>query len=80
MNSLVLDCSMTMAWCFDDEATAATRALFDEVQGITLRVPAHWRLEVGNVLALSERKGIPLATLDKELRRSAKKLGVKVVG
>jgi predicted nucleic acid-binding protein len=57
MNRFVLDCSVAMAWCFEDEADvladAALRALADH----EARVPGLWPLEVANVLALAERRG-----------------------
>ena len=131
----VLDCSVTMAWFFEDEATPATDALLDRIsQGGQAVVAQHWPLEVGNTLLMGERRKrstladiahflgilgalavetdketganatsvtlalarshgltlydgaylelamrrkLPLATLDKELRAAAKKVGVK---
>ena len=51
----VLDCSVTMAWCFEDERTQAT----DDLMGgaVPVLVPQIWPLEVGNVLMLAMRKG-----------------------
>jgi predicted nucleic acid-binding protein len=42
---LVVDASIALAWCFDDEASAATV------------VPTLWHLELGNVLLAAERRG-----------------------
>lgn len=53
----VLDCSIAMAWCFDDEATDHTRAMLADLGSQTAFVPGIWSLEVGNVLILAERKG-----------------------
>lgn len=53
----VIDCSVTMAWCFSDEASAETAGLLDSMVNQFGVVPALWRLEVANVLALAERKG-----------------------
>ena len=33
--SFVLDCSVTMAWCFDDERTAHTDALLERKHFVT---------------------------------------------
>jgi len=55
--SLVLDCSIAMAWCFLDEATETTRQLFAGMGSALAVVPAWWYVEIANVLALSERKG-----------------------
>jgi predicted nucleic acid-binding protein len=54
--SLVIDCSVTMAWCFGDEATAKTVAVQNRLVSETAIVPAHWSLEVANVLAMAERR------------------------
>jgi len=55
--SLVLDASLTMAWCFDDEATPATEAVFDLVQDAGAVVPAIWPMEVTNTVLIGERRG-----------------------
>lgn len=131
----VLDCSVTMAWFFEDEARPETDALLDRLnQGGQAVVAQHWPLEAGNTLLMGERRKrstpadtahflgilgalavetdketgtnatsatialarshgltlydgaylelamrrkLPLATLDKELRAAAKKVGVK---
>ncbi len=137
MPSFVLDCSVTMAWCFADERTSAAAALQDRLTTEAAVVPAHWFLEVGNVLIMAEkhkrivapdaaqflallrildiradhetaprtfdhllplcrahhlttydaayldlamRLQLPLATLDKDLRKAAKKLQVDLLG
>lgn len=55
MNAFVLDCSITIAWIFEDEATAETDALLDRLKDSEALVPALWRLELGNVLVRAER-------------------------
>lgn len=53
----VLDCSVTMAWFFQDEATPVTDALLDQLnQGGQAVVAMHWPLEVGNTLLMGERR------------------------
>lgn len=54
--TFVLDCSITMTWCFGDEATDATYALLDRLATETAVAPAHWPLEVANVLAMAEKR------------------------
>ena len=54
--NFVVDSSIALAWCFQDEATPATRALLHRMGGETAVVPAWWFLELTNVLALAERK------------------------
>jgi predicted nucleic acid-binding protein len=135
--AFVVDCSIAMAWLFNDEATPKTAALLNRLTTETALVPAWWFIEVTNVLAMAERKGritpaqsdafvadidklgierddeapdrafthilalcrthrltsydaiyldlavrcnLPLATLDVDLRKTAKKLGVRLLG
>lgn len=54
--TLILDCSIVMAWCFADEATPETRAVQDRMIAETAVVPAHWFLEVSNVFAMCEKR------------------------
>lgn len=135
--AFVADCSLAMAWLFNDEATHETTALLNRLATETALVPGWWFVEITNVLALAERKGritprqsdafiadlgklgierddeapdrsfthllplcrmhritsygaiyldlairrgLPLATLDEDLRKTAKKVGVGVLG
>ncbi len=54
---MVVDTSVTMAWCFDDEASHETDAVLDRLQQDEAFVPAVWQLEVTNVLLVAERRG-----------------------
>ncbi len=135
--ALVVDSSITVAWCFTDEMTSATNEIQDRLAVEPALVPEHWCLEVANALLVSERRkrivmtdvsqflaalghlliqvddqlssrsfdhilplsrthnlttydaayldlairrGLPLASLDDDLRRAAKKVGVKLLG
>jgi len=53
----VIDTSVAMAWCFQDEATQATEAVLDLLREDQVVVPAIWPLEVANVLLVAERRG-----------------------
>ncbi len=53
----VLDCSVTMAWVFPDEATPTTDALREQLLDDRAVVPAIWPVEVGNVLLVATRHG-----------------------
>ena len=55
MSGFVIDASVALAWCFDDEATEATRALLDRFEVEHAEVPSLWHLELANALAVSER-------------------------
>ena len=54
--TLILDCSIAMAWCFEDEETEATNEIQDRLIIESAVVPSVWPLEVVNVLTISERK------------------------
>ena len=56
MSGFVTDASIALAWCFDDEATEATRALLDRFENDHAEVPSHWHLELATALVVSERK------------------------
>jgi predicted nucleic acid-binding protein len=57
VSALILDCSLAMAWCFEDEASAEADAVLDRVRDGGAIVPALWYWEVGNVLAMAQRRG-----------------------
>ena len=54
--SFVLDSSVALTWCFDDERMVATDALLDRVVESGANAPSLWPLEVLNALAMAERR------------------------
>ncbi len=135
--AFIVDCSVAMAWCFEDESTSESSALLNRLEVECVLVPSLWYIEVTNVLAVAERckrimesnavafldlirmldietdqewsrrafdhllplcrkhrltsydavyldlamrSGLPLATLDTELRAAARSLGIEVIG
>lgn len=52
----VLDCSVALAWCFDDEASDYADKVLDCLASQTALVPRIWHLEVLNVLLVGERR------------------------
>lgn len=135
--SFIVDSSVALTWCFDDEKTPVTDALLFRLTREGGYAPSLWPLEVLNVLLISQRRGriswderrerisllrslpvildkktialtwtttnllaerykltlydatylelaqrlgLPLATLDLELRNAAKDLGVPLLG
>jgi len=56
VSSFVVDASIALCWCFEDEATEATDQLLRRLQTTVAAVPSHWYIEITNVLALSERR------------------------
>jgi predicted nucleic acid-binding protein len=59
VSRFVLDNTVTMAWCFNDEATPFTETLLSRLSSVTdsAIVPALWLYEVVNVTGLAVRKG-----------------------
>jgi predicted nucleic acid-binding protein len=55
--SFVLDSSVALSWCFEDERTPATAALLDQVAESGAVAPLLWPLEVLNGLTMAERRG-----------------------
>lgn len=50
--SLVLDSSVTLAWVYSDETTAAVGQVFEMLNQSGGWVPGLWRLEVANILEM----------------------------
>ena len=138
MKRFVLDASVSLCWCFENQATDYSENIFEMMaRGTEARVPFLWPVEMANVLVLAERRkqitlaqvtalleeiqqwpiqvdvtgvhrafyqiltaahehdltaydaaylelamreALPLATLDKTLRRAAEAVGVALVG
>jgi predicted nucleic acid-binding protein len=55
--SLVLDSSVTLAWVYSDETTAAVREALTTIVKSGGWVPSVWWLEVANVLEMGVRRG-----------------------
>ncbi len=52
----VLDCSITLAWFFEDEADGYAEAVEDSLASASAVVPSLWSLEVANGLLVGERR------------------------
>jgi predicted nucleic acid-binding protein len=52
----VVDNSVVMSWCFEDEGNHYAEAVLESLESAEAFVPAIWPLEVGNVLLVAERK------------------------
>ena len=65
--AFVVDALVALAWCFRDEATAATDALLERVVEEDAAAPGLWFMETANALAMAERRGRITAST---LRRS----------
>ena len=57
MSRFILDASVTLCWCFENQATEYTEAIFERLAGgEEASVPFIWPLEVANVLLTAERR------------------------
>ena len=54
--TFIVDSSVSLSWCFEDERTPATKALLERVGDSGAHVPQHWPLEVLNGLMMAERR------------------------
>jgi predicted nucleic acid-binding protein len=55
--TIVIDASIALAWCFDDEASDETDAVAQQVIANGGLVPSLFHLELANVLLQAERRG-----------------------
>ncbi|OPY60708.1 MAG: tRNA(fMet)-specific endonuclease VapC [Syntrophorhabdaceae bacterium PtaU1.Bin034] len=56
LKPFVMDCSVVMAWCFEDEADAYADSVLDSLSDSGAIVPSIWPLEIANVLLVAERR------------------------
>jgi predicted nucleic acid-binding protein len=71
---MVLDASVAVAWCFEDESSTLTEGVLELIAGgAEAIVPAIWPLELVNALLVAERrKRITVAQVTALLRRIAR--------
>lgn len=55
-NQFVIDNSIVMTWCFEDETNVYADAVLNYLSQATAIVPSIWTLEVVNVLLVAERR------------------------
>ena len=76
---IVVDASVTLAWCFGDEESSYANAVLDRVVNEGATAPAHWPLEVANALIAAERR----SRIDEEgiadASRLLDRLGIEIV-
>ncbi len=67
MSAVVVDSSIALTWCFEDEASPETDMLFERVRDDGAIVPGLWHLELSNVLLQAEKRG-RISTVDVAIR------------
>jgi predicted nucleic acid-binding protein len=55
LTGIVLDCSITIAWCFENEKTSKIESVIEMLDRCRAVVPSIWPLEVLNVMLVAER-------------------------
>jgi predicted nucleic acid-binding protein len=72
--TIVLDASVAVAWCFEDESTSFSEGILDLLSaGTEVLTPAIWPFEVANALLMAERrKRIKMAQVTALLARIAR--------
>ncbi|MES1158364.1 MAG: type II toxin-antitoxin system VapC family toxin [Terricaulis silvestris] len=53
----VIDASAILAWCFEDERPKNADAILKKLVAAGLSAPAHWPLEITNILWQAEQRG-----------------------
>ena len=56
-DTVVIDASVALSWCFREESTPETDAIYERVREAGAIVPVLWHLELGNVLLQAEKRG-----------------------
>jgi predicted nucleic acid-binding protein len=56
LDGVVVDCSVSVAWCFPDEKGEYPQAVLDSLATQQAVVPSLWPLEVANALLTGERR------------------------
>jgi predicted nucleic acid-binding protein len=75
----VVDTSVIIAWCLDDEASDVADAVVGRLMLEGGIAPAHWPLEVANALRSAERRGRVDQSALRRLRPRLSLLPVEVV-
>lgn len=57
MSRFVLDCSISAAWCIEDETSERAEIILHRLKGEEALVPPLWIYEMANALLAAERRG-----------------------
>lgn len=56
MKNFVIDNSVVMSWCFEDEQTVHSQRVLKDLNSAEALVPALWPFEIANGLMMAERR------------------------
>ena len=80
MKSFILDCSIAMSWCFEDEASTKADALLILLKEQEALVPGIWLLEIANVLHVAEQKNRITAKHTQTFFHLLNNLPIQIIG
>lgn len=78
--TLVIDCSVTLAWYFENESTPATDAVLAQVEALGAVAPSLWRLEVANGLQSALRRRRVTQSFRNGVLEALRRLNVEIDG
>lgn len=55
--SFILDRSVAVAWCFEDETSAYTESVLASLTEVKAIVPKLWYIEIANILLMEQKRG-----------------------
>ena len=79
MNCFVVDCSVTMAWHFEDESNSYADKVLGSLGIWEALAPAVWTLEVSNVLLVGEKRGQTTSAKSRRFVALIRSLPIRVV-
>ena len=79
MNRFVVDCSVTMAWHFEDESNSYADKVLGSLGISEALTPAVWTLEVSNVLLVGEKRGRTTSAKSRRFVALIRSLPIRVV-
>ena len=79
MNHFVVDCSVTMAWHFEDENSSYADKVLGTLGPSEALAPAVWALEVSNVLLVGEKHGRTTSAKARRFVALIRSLPIRVV-
>ncbi len=78
MTTFVLDASVTMSWCFEDEVSIYAESVLAHLRRSDAVVPSIWPMEVANTLLIGERRGRVVQAKTEALLEGLRGLSIRV--
>jgi predicted nucleic acid-binding protein len=78
LRRIVLDASVALAWCFDDEDSPYAKEILGLLRTAEAFVPPIWPLEVSNALLAAERRKRLTESDSKQFLRLIEGLGITI--